>query len=227
MDQNELKQLTAQESIKYIKNGMTVGLGSGSTVKYMVDALGKSNEKENLNLTCVTTSLKTAKQATAWGLVVKDIDQVGKIDLTIDGADEVDSELDGIKGGGAALLWEKIVAKNSKRNIWIVDESKVVQHLGKFPLPVEVIPFGCNHLFQQFEKMNLHPQFRKNVTSALVRTDSNNLIIDLKIGKVVDPIKLAQDLKSMTGVVEHGLFIDVVDTVVIGSSEGVKIINRN
>lgn len=226
MDQNKLKQLVGREAVKYVEDGMTIGLGSGTTVKYMVDALGEKNKKEHLNLMCVTTSKKTAKQATNLGLTVKELDQVDEINLTIDGADEVDHDFNGIKGGGAALLWEKIVAKNSNRNIWIVDESKMVNHLGKFLLPVEVIPFGSKHLFRELQKMSLNPRFRTNVASALVKTDSDNYIIDLNIGNITDPIKLAEDLKGLTGVVEHGLFINIVDEVIVGTNDGVRIVNK-
>ena len=144
MNQDELKAQTGQESVNYIKSGMIVGLGTGSTVRYMVDELGKRVQAGKLTgITGITTSSRTAKQAKALGITIKDIDEVDHIDLCIDGADEVSDDFQGIKGGGGALLWEKIVANASNKIIWIVDESKLVHQLGKFPLPIEVIPFGA------------------------------------------------------------------------------------
>lgn len=137
MDQNELKKLVGNEAVKFIEDGMTVGLGTGSTVKFMVDALGKRVKEENLNIVGVPTSDRTAKQARDLGITVKSVDEVDHIDLTIDGADEISSDFQGIKGGGAAHLFEKIVATNSSKNMWIVDESKMVDKLGAFPLPLK------------------------------------------------------------------------------------------
>ena len=134
MNQDELKAQTGRESVKYIKSGMIVGLGTGSTVRYMVDELGKQVQEGKLtDIIGVTTSTRTAKQARDLGITIKDIDDVDHIDLCIDGADEVSDDFQGIKGGGGALLWEKIVANASNKIIWIVDESKLVHKLGKFP----------------------------------------------------------------------------------------------
>ena len=140
MDQNELKSLVGKKSVEWIKDGMTVGLGTGSTVYYMVEELGRRVKDENLKITGVTTSIRTANQAKSLGIPLKSVDTVDHIDITIDGADEISSDFQGIKGGGAALLYEKIVATNSDKVMWIVDESKMVDKLGRFPLPVEVIP---------------------------------------------------------------------------------------
>ena len=125
MNQTELKKLVGQKSVDWIKDGMIVGLGTGSTVKFMVDELGRKVKEEGLNVVGVTTSNVTAKQATELGIPLKSVDEVDHIDLTIDGADEISADFQGIKGGGAALLFEKIVATNSKKNLWIVDESKI------------------------------------------------------------------------------------------------------
>lgn len=225
MDQNELKQLVGDEAVKHIKDGMIVGLGSGSTVKLMVDSLGKRVKNEQMNIVCASTSKRTAKQAQDLGIIVKPLDEIDQIDLTIDGADEISKDFDGIKGGGAALLWEKIVATNSKKNLWIVDESKMVDKLGKFPLPVEVIPFGSSHLFERFEKMGYKPTYRMNGDSML-RTDSDNYIIDLHLGEIDQPNELADQLSNMTGVVEHGLFLNIVNTVIVGTQHGIKTLSR-
>jgi len=136
--QDALKKAAGIEAAKLVENGMIAGLGTGSTVKFLVDELGRRHQEEGLEFTGVTTSRRTQAQAESYGIKIVDIDDVDHIDVTIDGADEVDKNFNGIKGGGAALLWEKIVATNSNQIVWIVDESKVVDTIGKFPLPVEV-----------------------------------------------------------------------------------------
>ncbi len=136
--QDALKKAAGIEAAKLIQSGMIAGLGTGSTVRFLVDELGRRVKEEGLEFTGVTTSRRTQEQAEGYGIKIVDIDDVDHIDVTIDGADEVDKDFNGIKGGGAALLWEKIVATNSNKIVWIVDESKVVDTIGKFPLPVEV-----------------------------------------------------------------------------------------
>lgn len=225
MDQNALKQMVGQEAVKYVEDGMIVGLGSGSTVQYMVDALGKRVQEEQMDIVCVATSNKTEDQARALGMTVKSIDEVDQIDLTIDGADEISKDFNGIKGGGAAHLWEKIVAINSRRNMWIVDESKMVDQLGAFPLPLEVIPFGSSHVFEKLEQLGFHPEFRMR-DGKHVLTDSKNYLIDLHLGEIDHPETLAKQLDSMVGVVEHGLFLGIVDLVIVGTQHGVKTVKK-
>lgn len=224
MNQDELKQLVGTKAVEWIKDGMIVGLGTGSTVKYMVDALGKRVNEEGLNIVGVTTSIRTAEQAKSLGIVIKDIDEVDHIDLTIDGADEISSDFQGIKGGGAALLYEKIVATKSNKNMWIVDESKMVDDLGQFPLPVEVIPYGSGTVFKRFEEKGLNPEFRKNEDGSLLHTDSDNYIIDLHLGKIENPKELGDYLINLVGVVEHGLFLDIVNTVIVGRQDGPEVL---
>ena len=149
--QDALKKAAGIEAAKLIENGMIAGLGTGSTVRFLVDELGRRVQEEGLQFTGVTTSRRTQEQAESYGIKIVDIDDVDHIDVTIDGADEVDNNFNGIKGGGAALLWEKIVAVNSNKIVWIVDESKIVDTIGKFPLPVEVIPFGAGQVVKKFE----------------------------------------------------------------------------
>lgn len=149
--QDALKKAAGIEAAKLIQNGMIAGLGTGSTVRFLVDELGRRVKEEGLEFTGVTTSRRTQEQAEGYGIKIVNIDDVDHIDVTIDGADEVDKNFNGIKGGGAALLWEKIVATNSNKIVWIVDESKVVDTIGKFPLPVEVIPFGAGQVVKKFE----------------------------------------------------------------------------
>lgn len=218
------KQLAAEKSVEFIENGMIVGLGTGSTVNNMLQALAKKI-KSGLNITAVATSKLTYQLASSLGITVLDLELVDKIDLTIDGADEVDPQLNGIKGGGAALLYEKIVASNSAKNIWIVDSSKIVKKLGKFPLPVEVIPYGSNLLFAKFEKMKFKPSFRKFEGKNFI-TDGGHFLIDLSLGKIDDPAGLEKELKTYPGVVEVGLFIDIADTVIIGKGSTVEVIKK-
>ena len=224
MDQNELKKLVGEEAVKFIEDGMTVGLGTGSTVKFMVDALGERVKNENLNIVGVPTSDRTAEQARSLGINVKSVDEVDHIDLTIDGADQIDQNFQGIKGGGGAHLWEKIVAINSRKNMWIVDESKMTDQLGSFPLPLEVIPYGSKQLFKRLYNKGLKPEFRMK-DEQHVLTDSKNYIIDLHLHQIKDPKKLASELDHMTGIVEHGLFLNVVNTVIVGYESGLEILH--
>lgn len=227
MQQDELKQLVGKKAVDWVEDNMIVGLGTGSTVKYMVDALAQKTHENNWQLTCVSTSSRTAKQAHDLGLKVVDLADVDHIDVTIDGADEVSAAFDGIKGGGAALLFEKIVATNSNKNIWIVDQSKQVEKLGKFPLPVEVVKYGSSQLFNRFKAKGLNPSWRKNADGSLLLTDDNNYIIDLHLGQISQPKQLAAYLNEQVGVVEHGLFLGIVDTVIVGCDDGVKVYHAN
>ncbi|GAF40147.1 ribose 5-phosphate isomerase A [Agrilactobacillus composti DSM 18527 = JCM 14202] len=158
---------------------------------------------------------------------MKSIDDVDHVDLTIDGADEVDKSFNGIKGGGAAHAFEKIVATSSTRNLWIVDESKLVDRIGRFPLPIEVIPYGSKKVFARLASENLNPQFRKDDQGNDVITDSGNFIIDLHLGVVEHPHLLANWLSEQVGVLEHGLFLDTVDTVIVGTQDGPKILHAH
>ncbi|MEK1481738.1 ribose-5-phosphate isomerase RpiA [Limosilactobacillus fermentum] len=219
--QDSLKQLVGQTAAKLVKNGMIVGLGTGSTVRFLVDALGKRVQEEGLAITGVTTSNRTTAQATSLGIKIVDLDDVDHVDLTIDGADEVDRDFYGIKGGGGALLWEKIVNDASTNNVWIVDQSKVVDRIGAFGVPVEVIPFGASKVFAKFEHQGYQPQWRTDEVGQLYRTDENNYIIDLKLGPLTDPLALAEDLINTVGVVEYGLFLNRVNQVIVGNEAGI------
>ena len=145
-----MKELVGKKAAEYVESGMTVGLGTGSTAYYFVEEIGRRVKEEGLEIVGVTTSLATKKQAEALGIPLKSVDEVDYIDVTIDGADEIAPDFSGIKGGGGALLFEKIVAEQSKSVIWIVDESKMVDYLGRFPLPVEVVPYGSEQILKRF-----------------------------------------------------------------------------
>lgn len=214
------KKLVGDKAATFVEDNMVLGLGTGSTAVYMVKAVAKRAKEEGLNLTCVSTSIATRKLATDLGLNVVDLSEVDSIDLTIDGADEVSKDFQGIKGGGGAHLFEKIVAENSKKNIWIVDESKDVEVLGAFPLPVEVVPFGYELLLQKFKEKGYEPVLRVTESGPIFETDSGNYILDLHLEKIENPKSLAQELKAQTGVVEHGLFIDIVDQVILSNDQG-------
>jgi len=218
------KQLAAEKSIEYIKDGMTLGLGTGSTVFYLVNKLAEL-VKQGLNVTCVSTSNQTSELAKNLGIKIVNLNEVAFIDLTIDGADEVDPNLNGIKGGGGALLFEKIVAKVSKKVIWIVDSSKFVNHLGKFPLPVEIIQFGSKFLLHRFDELGFNPELRERDENIFI-TDSGNFIVDLHLNKITDPINLEAEIKMMQGVVEVGLFNNIADEVIIGKNNSTEILKR-
>ncbi len=226
--QDALKKAAGIEAAKLIENGMIAGLGTGSTVRFLVDELGRRVQEEGLQFTGVTTSRRTQEQAEGYGIKIVDIDDVDHIDVCIDGADEVDANFNGIKGGGAALLWEKIVAVNSDKIMWIVDQSKVVDVIGKFPLPVEVIPFGAAHVIERFEKRGYKPVLRLDAEGKPVRTDENNYVVDLHLERIDNPQELARDLITTVGVVEHGLFLNMVDEVIVGDPDGPrKMFNPN
>ena len=220
--QDKLKKEVGIEAAKLVTDGMIAGLGTGSTVRFLVDELGRRTQEEGLKFTGVTTSVRTAEQARSYGIEIVDIDDVDHIDLTIDGADEIDKNFDGIKGGGAALLWEKIVADISERYVWIVDSSKMVDTLGAFPLPVEVIPFGAGQVVRKLEKKGYNPVLRLDANGEPVRTDEKNFIVDLHMGRIEDAKALAEDLIHMVGVVETGLFLQRVDKVIVAGEEGPK-----
>ena len=222
--QLNLKEMVGIKAASYVTDGMTVGLGTGSTAYYMIEELGRRVKEENLKIVGVPTSYASKKQAEALNIPVKTIDQVNYVDLTIDGADEISQDFHGIKGGGAALLFEKVVATYSKEIIWIVDESKMVDKLGRFPLPVEVIPYGQDQLFRLLQEKNYHPSFRMESEEVLKQTDSGNSIIDLQLDCIDDPIALANELDSLVGVVEHGLFLSMVNRVIIGKESGPEVL---
>ena len=221
-----LKEQVGIKAAEFVTDGMIVGLGTGSTAYYFVAELGRRIKEEGLQITAVTTSSVTYEQAEGLGIPLKAIDDVEVVDLTVDGADEVDSALNGIKGGGGALLMEKIVATNSKDCIWIVDESKQVETLGAFKLPVEVVQYGADNLFRHFEKKGYSPAYREKDGQRFV-TDQGNFIIDLDLKVIPDTEALAEELDRTVGVVDHGLFLGMVSKVIVGTPEGPKIISKS
>ena len=217
---------SSARAVDFIADGMRVGLGTGSTAAWMVRCLGERVRSEGLTLQAVATSERTADLARAEGIAVVTLAEAGWLDLTIDGADEFDPELNLIKGGGGALLREKIVAAASDRMIVITDAAKDVQKLGAFPLPVEVTPFGwqasrtlIRTLLDGMDVQAREITLRMAGDAAFV-TDEGNRILDLHLGAIGDARQLALALNQVPGVVENGLFIDICDVVIIGHSDG-------
>lgn len=218
-----LKKMAGVTAAQYVKDGMIVGLGTGSTAYFFVEEIGRRVNEEGLQVVGVTTSSVTTKQAESLGIPLKAVDEIDEIDLTVDGADEVDKEFNGIKGGGAALLMEKIVATPTKEYIWVVDESKMVEKLGAFKLPVEVVQYGAERLFRVFEKAGYNPSFRMKEDQKLI-TDMGNFIIDLDLKVIEKPFEFAEMLDKTVGVVEHGLFNGMVHKVIVAGKDGVKVL---
>ena len=216
------KQIAGERAVEFIEDGMVVGLGSGTTVFYTIQKIGDMVGR-GLKITGVCTSEETRSLAERWNIPYVDIDDVEQIDLTIDGADEVDSVGNGIKGGGGALLFEKIVASNSSQNIWVIEQRKLVDRLGSFPLPVEILPFGLKHCLGALSEMGLKPELRVSGNTNF-RTDGGHFIADLHTGPIQDPNELDNQLKMVPGVIEHGLFLNLISKVVVANDEMADII---
>ncbi len=216
-----LKQQAGERAVTFVEDGMVVGLGTGSTAFYAIRKIGEL-VRQGMEIKGVCTSEQTRDLAREYGIPVVDIEDTPYIDLTIDGADEVDPHGQGIKGGGGALLYEKIVASNSRQNIWVVEKRKLVQQLGVFPLPVEIMPFGHRNLLRKMEEMNWDPVLRKK-GSEIFTTDGHHYIVDLHLESIPDPKQLDSALKNLPGVVEHGLFLDTVNRVVAAGPDKVEI----
>ncbi len=223
------KFAAARRAVDFVEDGMTLGLGTGSTAAWMVRCLGNRLRHEGLKIRGVPTSSRTAALAREEGIEVITLDQAGWLDLTIDGADEFDAQYRLIKGGGGAHLQEKIVAAASDRMLVITDPSKEVATLGAFPLPVEVIPFGMDstrrlveRLLQDADVDTRDSRFRAAGTagSGLFVTDEGNHTLDLSLGRIGDPEGLSAALNAIPGVVENGLFMDICTGVVIGHEDG-------
>ena len=220
------KYACALRASALVENGMKVGLGTGSTAYWLVYHLAERVRNEGLEFVGVPTSNKTREQAQAEGLKLISMDDAGKLDITIDGADEFDQSMNLIKGGGGAHLQEKIVAFGSDRMVVIADETKKVNKLGKFPLPVEVLKFGSASSQKQIEELLIAQNYRDFTVQMRMEknkpfiTDEGNYIFDLNLGEIQNPRKLCVDLNIIPGVVENGLFIDVCKAVVIGYSDG-------
>lgn len=220
LDATGMKKLVAEEAVRrYVKDGMTIGLGTGSTARFMIEKIGEL-VKDGYELTCTATSVQSERLAKDLGIKVVDIDSVNEIDVTIDGADEVDPQMQLIKGLGGALLREKIVAAATVKEIIITDESKVVEKLGtKAPLPVEVLKFGNEHTKHGLEMLGCKAELRMAGVEPYY-TDSGNLIYDCRFESIEKPFFLEMAIDKIPGVVENGLFLNTAYDVLIAKSDG-------
>lgn len=219
----ESKRRAGIKAVEYVKDGMIVGLGTGSTAYYAIEEIGK-RVKQGLNISAVATSVGTESLAEQFHIPLLDSNEIDHIDLTIDGVDEIDPQLNAIKGGGGALLREKITASFSDEVIWIMDASKQVPSLGSFPLPVEVLPFGCSHVLRKLS--DLRPSLRMDGDFPFV-TDNGNYIIDLHLGTPFPITEISRRLSQIPGILETGLFLNMCSRIIVGTAESVKTIENN
>ncbi len=228
MDKQILKKIAAEKAVEFIESGMVVGLGTGSTAVFAVRKIGELLQSGELkNIVGIPSSTATEKEAMRNNVQLTTFDKTQYINITIDGADEVDTELNLIKGGGGALLREKILAQASNKNIIIVDESKLSAKLGtKWALPVEVIKFAAQVEKKYLESIGASVRLRIDEYGRTFITDEGNWILDADFGKIYNPTKLAMDLEARAGIVEHGLFIGTTFKVIAASNSGIKIISK-
>lgn len=220
-EQDRLKMEAARRALALVEPGMTVGLGSGSTATMWIKLLGEKVRDEGLKVRAIASSEDSEKLGRSYGIPIVTFNEVKSLDLTVDGADEVAPGLALIKGGGGKLLREKIVASASKRFVVVVDESKVVERLGRFPLPVEVIQMAEPLVEKELREMGFTPKVRSNPDGSRYITDEGNLILDCSGMLMDDPARVGARLDSMVGVVEHGLFLGMADMALISGEGGV------
>ena len=231
MSMDDLKRQAAARAVEQVQDGMKLGLGTGSTAKHFVELLGQ-RVRAGLKVIGVPTSEATRADAERCAVPLTTLDQVDRLDLTVDGADEIDANLELIKGGGGALLREKIVAAASDRMIVIADDTKWVKTLGRFPLPIEVIPFGLGATRRALETVfaengvSGQMDIRKAKDGHAFVTDGGHWIVDAHLGAIPDSPRLAAALNSIPGVVEHGLFIGLARTAVLAGPQGIRVIER-
>ena len=231
-DPTALKRAAAARALDFVDNGMKLGLGTGSTADLFLELLAE-RIRGGLNVIGTPTSERTAAKSRELNIPLAELDALGELDLAVDGADESDSDLALIKGGGGALLREKIVAASAKRMVVIADESKLVKKLGAFPVPIEVIPFGQGTTKARIAKVaaalgyrNLEPKLRMK-DGAPYRTDNGNVIYDCSFGAIGDVPALAAALSLLTGVVEHGLFVNMASALVLAGANGIRVLTRS
>lgn len=222
---DQFKKIAADAAVKQVKDGMIIGLGTGSTAAYAVDALGKLVQN-GLRITGIPTSEQTARQARTLGIPLATLAEQTQVDLTIDGADEVErGSLNLLKGRGGALLREKIVASASTRLVIIVDETKLVDRLGsRYAVPVEVVPFGWQVAARNLREVGATVSIRRGDDSRLFVSDGGHYILDCTFGPIAAPSSVEQKLNSIVGVVEHGLFLGMTSEVIVGGFGGVKVL---
>jgi ribose 5-phosphate isomerase A len=226
LEKEALKKLAGEKAIEHIQDGMIVGLGTGSTVEYTLRKLGKL-VRDGLKIQGIPTSVHTKRIAQEEKIPLTTLEENPVVDVTIDGADEVDSNLNLIKGGGGALTREKIIAFNSKKVIIIIDDSKVVKALGiNFPLPVEVLKFSWTSTKKTLERFDCNVELRQIMDNEPFITDNSNYILDCEFERIAEPEQLEIDINNIPGVVENGLFIGLVDEVIVGAKQGILTLNK-
>jgi ribose 5-phosphate isomerase A len=230
VSQDDLKRRAAEHAVAQIESGMTVGLGTGSTAAHGVRALGRRVREEGLKVRGVPTSERTRRLAEECGLPLVSFEAFFsgggvRLDLCFDGADEADAKLNLTKGGGGALLREKVVAFASKRFICVVDSQKLVERLHAFPLPVEVVPFAQKVVERAIAALGGRPALRQGEDGPFL-TDNGNWILDCSFAPIVDPPSLAEELSRIPGIAEHGLFCGMASELVVGTRDGVRVISR-
>jgi ribose 5-phosphate isomerase A len=223
-----LKRQAAERAVEFVESGMVVGLGFGSTARYAVERIAQRLAAGDLReIVAVPTALQVEREARRLGIPLTSLDEHPQIDLTIDGADEVDPNLDLIKGGGGALLREKIVAQASRREIIVVDESKLSEKLGtRFPVPVEVLPFGRGAMAQYLEQLGAAIVHRLAPSGQPFETDQGNWILDATFGPLEDPRPVADQLDREAGIVAHGLFLGLATDVIVAGQGGLRHLHR-
>jgi ribose 5-phosphate isomerase A len=226
LEREDLKKQAGEKAVEYIDDGMIVGLGTGSTVEYTIRKLGKL-VRDGLKIKGIPTSVHTQRVAKKEKIPLTTLEENPAIDLTIDGADEVDPDLNLIKGGGGALVREKIIAFNSKKVIIVIDDSKIVKALGiDFPLPVEVVKFGWTSTKKTLEKIGCNVELRRVMENEPYITDNSNYILDCEFDRIAEPAQLEIDINNIPGVVENGLFICLVNQVIVGGKQGILTLDK-
>jgi len=231
MTADSYKRAAAARAIDFVRSGMRLGLGTGSTAQHFVELLAE-RVRAGLDVIAVPTSEATRAQATRLGIALATLDDVPELDLTVDGADEIGPDLTLIKGGGGALLREKIVAAASARMIVIADESKWVDVLGRFPLPIEITPFGAAATRRAVEAAAARAgstgpaELRRDRNGHAFVTDGGHWLLDAQLGRIADPPALARNLAAVPGVMEHGLFIGLAQTAILAGRDGVRLVER-
>ncbi|HVF45176.1 MAG TPA: ribose-5-phosphate isomerase RpiA [Pyrinomonadaceae bacterium] len=222
----DAKQRAGARAAEFVEDGMTVGLGTGSTAYWLVERIGR-RVREGLRVRCVPTSRRTEEQARSLDIPLVSFSDVQRLDLAVDGADEIGPRLALIKGGGGALLREKLVARAARRFVVIADASKRVETLGRFPLPVEVVPFAWEVTARRVaEVTDAEPSLRRDDSGEVYLTDNGNYILDCRCREIRDPESMERDLKLLTGVVECGLFVRMADLAVVATDDSLEIIER-
>ncbi|CAM3670023.1 ribose-5-phosphate isomerase RpiA [Marinicrinis lubricantis] len=220
------KKAAAEKAVEVVQDGMIVGLGTGSTSYWAIERIGE-RVREGLSIQAVSSSLASEEQAKKLGIPLIPLEQVKSIDIYIDGADEVDQGFQLIKGGGGALLREKILASSSKQFIVIVDDSKMVETLGRFPLPVEIVPFASHLTVEKLRQLDGQPEIRMKDGQIFI-SDNGNYIVDCHFGTIADPERMSAEINAIAGVVENGLFVHMASQIIVGHADAsVKVIHCN